>query len=171
MASGKGADRYRFSLLIDMVEAHQHRRESGPLKISADPHSLESGALESAVSGKAMTSRYLATGGTPGLKLTDLFAGSPASGPAPMLDEAGRLIALAILSVSAVIDPEKVVLGGGIGTRTELLARITHHLARCMAFPPSCQISALGNKAGALGAVRAARLRLADEYASACEAS
>lgn len=133
--------------------------------------SLESGALENAVSGKAMMARYLGSGGRPGTKLTDLFVVPPGSAPAPMLDEAGRLIALAILSVCAVIDPEKVVLGGSIGIRPELLARTTYHLGRCMAVPPSCQISALGNRAGALGAVRAARLLLADEYTSACETS
>lgn len=38
MASGKGADRSRLSLLIDMAEAYQHRSKAGPLKVFADPH-------------------------------------------------------------------------------------------------------------------------------------
>lgn len=37
MASGQGADRSRLSLLIDMAEAHQHRRETRSLKVFADP--------------------------------------------------------------------------------------------------------------------------------------
>lgn len=58
-------------------------------------------------------------------------------------DEA-RLVARAICSVVAVVDPEVVVLGGGIGKAAGLVDAVRTELARLAPFPVDLRVSALG---------------------------
>ncbi|MFC7704452.1 ROK family protein [Plastorhodobacter daqingensis] len=129
-----------------------------------DPATHATGALESVVSSKALLAAYERRGGAAGRTLREAFAAPHDAAFAETLDDLARLLALAILSVSAVIDPEMIVLGGSIGSRPELLAALRGHLLRCMAPAPDCRISALGNRAGVIGAVWSARLALARQY-------
>ncbi|MFD1911225.1 ROK family protein [Halodurantibacterium flavum] len=150
--------------------------EISALPLGGDPFDAAvqtTGALESAISSRALLAAYEARGGQPGQTLRTLFA-APADAAfarpadaafAAVLDDLARLLALAVLSVAAVIDPERIVLGGSIGSRPELLSALRHHLDRCMTPAPDCRISALGNRAGAVGAVWSARQRLAQSLA------
>ena len=107
---------------------------------------------------------YRARGGKREGSLKDLFA-NPDPAFEAVIDRLAALLAQAVLAVCAVLDPDRVVLGGSIGSRHELLARLEMRLAQCMAEPPACRISVLGNRAGVIGAARAARLRLARSLA------
>jgi predicted NBD/HSP70 family sugar kinase len=73
-----------------------------------------------------------------------------------MIDEEARTVALAIAAVAAVLDPELIVLGGGIGSNSMLVERVRPHVARL--FPRSVEIhaSALGDEASFYGAVAVA---------------
>jgi len=67
-------------------------------------------------------------------------------------DEARR-IALHIAPIAAVADVELVVLGGGIGTNSELLRDIRPLLEEWLPYPPRVEISSLGENAVLMGAV------------------
>ena len=70
--------------------------------------------------------------------------------------EAGR-IALAIAAIVPVIDPELVVLGGGIGSNGDLLLeRVERDLASISPFRPRIDVSVLGEEASLHGAVATA---------------
>jgi len=70
--------------------------------------------------------------------------------------EAARL-ALAIATVTPVLDPELVILGGGIGRNGDLLLEpIEHELKQLLPFRPRVVVSALGEDAVLRGAVATA---------------
>lgn len=146
--------------------AHGGAGEIAALPIGADPFDPATrpiGALESMVSGAALRAAYRSATGRPGADLAALFADPSDPAFARVIDDLGRHLALAVLSVASVIDPRHVVLGGSIGAQPRVLAALRHHLARCMDTPPLCLHSALGTRAGVLGAVRAARSLAAEE--------
>jgi len=70
-------------------------------------------------------------------------------------------IAYVVATVTAVLDCGLVVLGGSIGVRDGVRARVQAHLDEISEHPPELRASRLGNRAGLLGAVDAARFRLA----------
>lgn len=144
--------------------------EIAALTIGADPFaasSLASGALESVVSGAALVADYRASGGRhPGQTLRDI-AKNPQADPVldAVMDRLAKHVALAVLSVDAVVNPALFVFGGGIGSRAALLDRVRGYINRLVpeGMPaPECHVSILGNRAGVLGAIRAARLAYAD---------
>lgn len=67
--------------------------------------------------------------------------------------EEARRIALHIAPIAAVADVELVVLGGGIGTNSELLGDVRPLLAEWLPYPPRVEISSLGENAVLMGAV------------------
>jgi predicted NBD/HSP70 family sugar kinase len=74
-------------------------------------------------------------------------------------------IALAVEAIAAVLDPELVILGGGLGANGDLLLDpIERHLRRSSPFHPRLEVSALREEATLHGAVwmalRAAQERL-----------
>ncbi len=138
--------------------------EIAALPIGADPFdsgTFRYGALETTISSAALLEDYRRRGGTAEGTLKSLF--TLAQDPAfdAVIDRLATLVAQAILSVCSVLDPGRVVLGGGVGSRPELIVRLEEKLIQCMPEPPECRISTLGNRAGVVGAARAARLRLA----------
>ena len=72
------------------------------------------------------------------------------------VDEVARVMAMAILAVHSIVDPEIVIMGGNIGARPELKPRIELHLVRCMRQPVQIEVSALGTRATLIGAVGSA---------------
>lgn len=63
------------------------------------------------------------------------------------------LLALAIASIGAVADPAIFVLGGGIGSRPELLPLVREEVARLVEEPPAIETSALGDRSPIYGGV------------------
>ena len=144
--------------------------EIAVLPIGADPFASSShtcGALESVVSGAALVRDYRANNGQrPGQTLREI-ARVEADDPAltQVMQRLAEHAALAVLSIDAVINPAVFVFGGGIGSRPNLLKCVHENLTRLMpdGMPiPDCRVSVLGNRAGVLGAIRAARLAYAD---------
>ena len=67
--------------------------------------------------------------------------------------EEARRIALHIAPIAAVADVELVVLGGGIGTNSELLRDVRPLLETWLPYPPRVEISSLGENAVLMGAL------------------
>jgi predicted NBD/HSP70 family sugar kinase len=76
------------------------------------------------------------------------------------------VLAEAILAVSAIIDPEVVVLSGGIGSNPVLLEPVRSAVAEVSPFPIRVESALLGAQAGAVGAVAHAQERAWQELHS-----
>ena len=76
------------------------------------------------------------------------------------IETTARSVALAVTAIEALLDPELIVLGGSIGLREELAARVRKHLSALFARPVDIRASALGARAGLVGAVSLAVNRL-----------
>lgn len=147
--------------------AHGAAGEIATLPIGVDPfdaRSFKSGALESAIGSAAIRARYTGRGGTAEHTVRDIFDRIATGDVAAIatIDEVARTLAQAVLAVAAVVDPEKIVFGGSIGTRPELVERVEHYLGRCMPTPVACSISRLGSGAGLLGTIATALEHLRD---------
>ena len=130
--------------------------EISTLPIGADPfdaRTFASGPLESAIGSSAIRSRYEAIGGEPGLSVREIFERNDDPVALAVIDEVARLVAMSVVAISAVVDPETAIFGGSVGARPELVERIRFHLARCMPTPLPCTISPLGSQAGLFGAI------------------
>ena len=103
--------------------------EMGFLPIGADPfapESLRSGAFERVVATNAMVERYAALH-RHAASTCRLFSRTrwPATGMrVSVLDETARYLAQGIAAIAAIANPEKVILGGSIGLRPEILSRV-----------------------------------------------
>ncbi|MEO9337657.1 ROK family transcriptional regulator [Mesorhizobium sp. SB112] len=170
LGEGKSTDSFVFIAVgtgIGMGIINERRIVSGArgaageistLPIGADPYdarTFKSGALESAIGSAAICSRYTALGGLPDLSVREIFdrLGEGDSAAIATIDEVARTLAVSVLAVSAVLDPQKVIFGGSVGARSELVERVAHHLARCMPDPVDCTISRLGSSAGLSGTI------------------
>jgi predicted NBD/HSP70 family sugar kinase len=128
------------------------------LPIGGDPFDAatrEHGTLETAVGAAGILRRYRAAGGASAESVRDIFD-AMAAGDAvarATIEETARLIALTTLTVATLLDPELIVLGGSIGARLELVERVRALLAGCMPNPVLVEASALGNRAGIIGAL------------------
>ena len=61
--------------------------------------------------------------------------------------EEARLVAKTICAIITVVDPELIVLGGGIGRAPGFAESVTAELERMAPVMPSIQVSALGSDA------------------------
>jgi predicted NBD/HSP70 family sugar kinase len=83
-------------------------------------------------------------------------AGRGDAAAAAVLAEQADTLARGVLAVQSVLDPALVVLGGGIGSRADVVASVAARLRLLTARPPVVRASALGERAGVVGAVAAA---------------
>ncbi len=140
--------------------------------VAADPHdpaNRRRGALEGAVGARGLRASARGLGMEPPLTPKKIFAaarkGDPAARKAVAL-EAER-VALAIASVVPILDPELVVLGGGIGRNGDLLLEpIERELRALSPFQPRIEVSALGEEAELHGAVSMALQAAQDQLFS-----
>lgn len=75
-----------------------------------------------------------------------------------LVEEECERIAYVIASVCAVIDPETVILTGGVGANDRLISRASQLAEEMVLFPPALVRSELGERASLVGAVRFAAL-------------
>jgi predicted NBD/HSP70 family sugar kinase len=139
--------------------------EIGYLPLGADPFARESrhtGALERAIGAHGIVARYEAAGGKKGLSVPAIFERLDAGDKAAIaaIDETARLLAMAAAAVCAIVDPERIVLGGSIGARPELIARVERLLPLCMARPAPILRSVLQERATIVGALATGLSRL-----------
>jgi predicted NBD/HSP70 family sugar kinase len=130
--------------------------EIGFLPIGADPLSPANqvrGPLEEVTAGDAISRRFLAGAGA-ALSPKEIFeiAASGDETAIDAVDEEARWLAMGIIAVNAVLDPEIVILGGGIGSRPDLLPRITSWLIRLGQPNLNVRTSELGSLAPVIGA-------------------
>lgn len=84
-----------------------------------------------------------------------------------VVEREAELIALAIASIVLVVDPELVILGGGIGANGDLLIEpVERELAALSPIRPRIEVSALGEEATLHGAVYVALERAQDQLFS-----
>jgi predicted NBD/HSP70 family sugar kinase len=123
-----------------------------------DPANQVRGALEEAVAGATIAARYEeATGERVSVRAVFERAAAGDEHALAAIEDEARLIALAVAAVGAVLDPEAVVLGGGIGSRAEMLDPVRRWLTRLGTYAPVVKTSALGHRAALIGAIAAAR--------------
>lgn len=132
--------------------------EIASLPLGGDPfdsRNFASGALESAISSAALVQRYNARGARDVESVAQIFERLVADDPhaVAVIDEVARLVALALVSVCAVLDPAAVITGGSIGSRDELVDRIRAVLPSCTPNPVPLVTSQLGNRAAVVGAI------------------
>lgn len=135
---------------------------------AADPHDLvnrKRGALERALGASGIVGAARHLGMKPPLTPKTVFAAAR-KGDERALGVVGFVterIALAIAAVVPVVDPELVILGGGIGRNGDMLLEPVERELRALSpFRPRIEISALGKDAELHGAVASA-LRAAQE--------
>lgn len=111
------------------------------------------GSLEASVATDGIRRRYAAlSGGSASVpEIFDLASrGDPHA--VAVLDETARHLVRAIISLCAIADPGKVILGGSIGVRPELVDRVCALLEDASPMPVSVEASALGPRAAVAGA-------------------
>lgn len=138
--------------------AHGAAGEISTLPIGGDPYdsrNFHAGTLETNVGSIALRQRYEGGGGPTGLTVRSIIDAIENGDriAASTLTEVARSLAVAILAVTAVLDPQRIVLGGSIGVREELLERIRAFMPLCIPNPPECVVSTLGRSAALLGTV------------------
>ncbi|RVC58766.1 ROK family protein, partial [Mesorhizobium sp. M2A.F.Ca.ET.046.02.1.1] len=69
-----------------------------------------------------------------------------------VLDETARYLAQGIAAIAAVANPEKVILGGSIGLRPEILSRVKDLMPLCFPYPVTVEAGELGARAALIGA-------------------
>jgi predicted NBD/HSP70 family sugar kinase len=126
---------------------------------TADPHdrvSRKLGALDAAAgaAGVVATARELGLKGPLSAKRIFSLARRGDKAACRTVEVEAQRIALGIAAIVPVVDPELVVLGGGIGSNGDLLLEaVERELAALSPFRPRIEVSALGDEAGLHGSV------------------
>ena len=130
---------------------------------AADPHdpaNRRRGALESAIGADGVVATATRMGMAPPLTPKKVFAAARRGDVLALrvVQAVAEGIALAIAAVVPVVDPELVVLGGGIGRNGDLLlGPVERELRALSPFTPRIEASPLGDEATVLGAIAMAR--------------
>ncbi|MCB8881437.1 ROK family transcriptional regulator [Acidisoma cellulosilytica] len=153
--------------------AHGAAGEIAFLPIGPDPFSpgsLSTGTLEQEIGSPGILRRHAAAGGEE-KSVRDIFdaALQGSSIAKATIDETGRLLALGLAAVTALLDPAVIVLGGSIGVRPELLEPVRRYLAACTPLPPPVEPSRLGTRATLMGAAASALHRAHNELFGALD--
>jgi len=117
---------------------------------SADPRDVRSrGALEASASSSAIVRAAREVGLDGYLSAQRVFAAAAAGDERArrVVEEEATLLAKALASIVAVVDPELIVLGGGIGGAPGFAAQVAAKLSRLAPFAPEIRVTALGQDA------------------------
>lgn len=126
------------------------------LPFGADPYhpeSLERGALECAISARGIVERYGPTSAN--LTARDILERAQ-EGEQHALEtvrETARLSALLIISVDAILDPQKIILGGNVGRHPLMVQFIQDALPACTRRTITVRASTLASRSTLMGAV------------------
>ncbi len=138
----------------------RHPHAAGSPEAEAPHHAfLQRGMLDAAAGGSAVTALAAAAGSRHAQDPKAVFDAARAGDEAALTAvraEAGRL-AHAVAAIAAMLDPELVILGGGIGDNTDLLLNPLYDaLERLTPLRPPVVAAALGGDAVLLGAIATA---------------
>jgi predicted NBD/HSP70 family sugar kinase len=129
---------------------------------AADPHdpaNRQRGALEGALGAAGIVAAARAAGMKPPLTPAKVFAAARrgVTSAKAVVGVVAERVALAIAAIVPIVDPELVILGGGIGRNGDLLLEpVEQELAQISPFKPRIDVSALGEDAELNGAVATA---------------
>jgi predicted NBD/HSP70 family sugar kinase len=161
LALGTGAG---LGLLIDDKLFRGARGTAGEiadLPIGRDPTSQipsTSGTFELEVGSLAIVDRYRRQGGTAAATVRDIFRlleqGDEVA--ASVLDTTARWVALAVVTLHALLDLDLIGFGRSNGVRPELYERVRRTLPALFSRPITIEPSRLGDRAGLIGAAWAA---------------
>jgi predicted NBD/HSP70 family sugar kinase len=124
---------------------------------------LAPGRLEDRASGRAIPSRFLerravresAPTAVTAERVFELAHGGDRDATA-VVDEAVDALGDAVIDVAALLDPDIVVLGGGLVAEVGLVERLQRRVSSALPFPPRLVSSVLGEDAVARGAASVA---------------
>lgn len=123
---------------------------------SVENSARQSGILEEAAAARGIVRLALTIGMQPPLSAKRIFDAARAGDNLAMvvIERETQLLAQAIAAVAAVLDPEMVVIGGGIGQNFDLLGqRLERHLHEITLIRPRIVPSKLGQDVVLLGAI------------------
>ncbi|WP_035795021.1 ROK family transcriptional regulator [Kitasatospora mediocidica] len=134
-------------------------RPGGPVACEEGERAQRRGTLESAAAAESVvrTARELGLRGAGTAK--QVFDAARAGDPAALaaIDREAAQLAYAVAVVSSVLDPDLVVLGGGVGHSADLLlGRVEQELHRLTPLRPRLAPSLLGEEAVLIGALATA---------------
>lgn len=117
----------------------------------------ELGPLEAVAGGAGLAARWSEHTGRPASG-REVFAAAEAGErfALQLLEDQAAALAMGVRAVQAILDPTLVVFGGGIGVRQDVVARVQAVLVAHGLPLPEIAVSALGERAGVIGAVAAA---------------
>lgn len=117
-----------------------------------DPESLTVGALERVAATIGIRNRYKELSGN-ALEVPGIFEAAAAGDThaSRVLDETARYLARTVAAICAITNPGKVVLGGSIGGRQELVGRVCDLMPLCFPYPVEIGVSALGSRVAIVG--------------------
>lgn len=114
------------------------------------------GCLERYASAAAISRRYAEAGGDTGLSAAEVLARGPGDQRAQRVwTDAAAALALAFSTCTMLLDPELIVIAGGLSEAGEaLLMPVQTELAKLVSWreAPAVRLSPLGGRAGLLGA-------------------
>jgi predicted NBD/HSP70 family sugar kinase len=144
---------------------HGAAGEIGYFPIGGDPFRPEvrkQGCLEYEAGAAGIIRRYMEAGGSNVENVRSIFERMELGDETAIriIDDTARLVALAAAMVVATADPKLIVLGGSIGARPEFAKKVSDELSRVLLHPIEMRPSALGNRAGVVGALAVALSRL-----------
>ena len=73
-----------------------------------------------------------------------------------LVEEESQRIAVIAASICAIVDPETIILAGGVGANMVLVARVRELINELAPFRPAVIRSALGERASLVGALAVA---------------
>jgi predicted NBD/HSP70 family sugar kinase len=156
-------------LVIDDALIHGARGAAGEIAylpigwdVFGNPEVRLRGALEEAAASSAIEDVFnqrldegMSSTLRPGARVADIFAAATDGDAAAIavIDHEARLVSQAILAVSAVVDPQLFLLGGGIGSNPLLLEPVRRYVDEIAPYEIQIETSALGDRASVLGAL------------------
>jgi predicted NBD/HSP70 family sugar kinase len=157
---GKRGAAGEISYLLDVDEAEDDapgRTPTGPFERAAGGHAYARlGAAAAAGPGGALM-RELADGDPVSARVVFAAAERGDAAAAAIVAELTARLGRGVANVATMVDPELVVLGGGIANAgAALLDPVERAVRSAVPFPPRIVVSKLGDDGAALGAVRRA---------------
>lgn len=115
------------------------------------------GFLESRASGTGVSQRYAELSSSKEkVSAEQVFAKAREGDPCALevMEDFTKNLAMSIVSISTVLDPELIILGGGVSREAELfLPRLKELALPVLQVAPQIEVSQLGSKAGVMGAI------------------
>lgn len=134
-----------------------------------DADTLQRGQFESSASGPAVVRAAHASGLRNAASAAAVFRSAQEGDPLAqaVVDVEAHLIAKALAAIVAVVDPELIVIGGGIGRSSGFAESVSARLDQLVPVRPPVVVSALGEDAVLRGAIALGLAEVWDQITSA----